>query len=123
MVGGDPSITDYYSANGPPFAVSTEHVSAYSHADFDLTSSITLSAELGYAKVNGGPTGSNPRSDANGKIHVYRDNAYLTPDTAARMDAAGVTFLPISRVNRSEEHTSELQSLMSISYTVFCLKK
>src|SRR3546814_10847337 len=24
--------------------------------------------------------------------------------------------------NRSEEHTSELQSLMSISYAVFCLK-
>src|SRR3546814_10709679 len=27
------------------------------------------------------------------------------------------------RVNRSEEHTSELQSLMRISYAVFCLKK
>src|SRR3546814_9254512 len=26
-------------------------------------------------------------------------------------------------VNRSEEHTSELQSLMRISYDVFCLKK
>src|SRR3546814_6098990 len=26
-------------------------------------------------------------------------------------------------VQRSEEHTSELQSLMSISYAVFCLKK
>src|SRR3546814_7256413 len=26
-------------------------------------------------------------------------------------------------VRRSEEHTSELQSLMSISYAVFCLKK
>src|SRR3546814_7820564 len=26
-------------------------------------------------------------------------------------------------VRRSEEHTSELQSLMRISYTVFCLKK
>src|SRR3546814_10148797 len=25
--------------------------------------------------------------------------------------------------HRSEEHTSELQSLMSISYAVFCLKK
>src|SRR3546814_7355813 len=25
--------------------------------------------------------------------------------------------------NRSEEHTSELQSLMRISYAVFCLKK
>src|SRR3546814_6505731 len=27
------------------------------------------------------------------------------------------------RLNRSEEHTSELQSLMRISYAVFCLKK
>src|SRR3546814_6257257 len=32
---------------------------------------------------------------------------------------------PIVRrdASRSEEHTSELQSLMSISYAVFCLKK
>src|SRR3546814_3264622 len=29
----------------------------------------------------------------------------------------------LSRCNRSEEHTSELQSLMRISYAVFCLKK
>src|SRR3546814_6226678 len=29
----------------------------------------------------------------------------------------------ISIVSRSEEHTSELQSLMRISYAVFCLKK
>src|SRR3546814_4466739 len=28
-----------------------------------------------------------------------------------------------SRLCRSEEHTSELQSLMRISYAVFCLKK
>src|SRR3546814_3190490 len=28
-----------------------------------------------------------------------------------------------NRVQRSEEHTSELQSLMRISYAVFCLKK
>src|SRR3546814_4674706 len=27
------------------------------------------------------------------------------------------------RIERSEEHTSELQSLMRISYAVFCLKK
>src|SRR3546814_5566017 len=30
---------------------------------------------------------------------------------------------PRSAINRSEEHTSELQSLMRISYAVFCLKK
>src|SRR3546814_9214850 len=28
-----------------------------------------------------------------------------------------------TQVDRSEEHTSELQSLMRISYAVFCLKK
>src|SRR3546814_2472338 len=30
---------------------------------------------------------------------------------------------PVSWSSRSEEHTSELQSLMRISYAVFCLKK
>src|SRR3546814_1501776 len=29
----------------------------------------------------------------------------------------------LNRPERSEEHTSELQSLMRISYAVFCLKK
>src|SRR3546814_8424226 len=32
-------------------------------------------------------------------------------------------LLGASRKARSEEHTSELQSLMRISYAVFCLKK
>src|SRR3546814_8681469 len=31
--------------------------------------------------------------------------------------------LPQLRLERSEEHTSELQSLMRISYAVFCLKQ
>src|SRR3546814_6281721 len=30
---------------------------------------------------------------------------------------------PVCNLVRSEEHTSELQSLMRISYAVFCLKK
>src|SRR3546814_1503555 len=30
---------------------------------------------------------------------------------------------PLRVINRSEEHTSELQSLMRTSYAVFCLKK
>src|SRR3546814_4939252 len=34
---------------------------------------------------------------------------------------AGIVTTP--RSDRSEEHTSELQSLMRISYAVFCLKK
>src|SRR3546814_9970302 len=35
----------------------------------------------------------------------------------------GSSILFVNRVARSEEHTSELQSLMRISYAVFCLKK
>src|SRR3546814_8463863 len=42
---------------------------------------------------------------------------------AARARAFGVQALAFGLVERSEEHTSELQSLMSISYAVFCLKK
>src|SRR3546814_9226186 len=38
----------------------------------------------------------------------------------ARPDAEPATFAAKAR---SEEHTSELQSLMRISYAVFCLKK
>src|SRR3546814_7052083 len=36
------------------------------------------------------------------------------------LDGDRLLLVPISR---SEEHTSELQSLMRISYAVFCLKK
>src|SRR3546814_3943715 len=43
-----------------------------------------------------------------------RDAIGLTPAQARSLD----TFRA-----RSEEHTSELQSLMRISYAVFCLKK
>src|SRR3546814_4705565 len=35
----------------------------------------------------------------------------------------GVVSRTLGRRGRSEEHTSELQSLMRISYAVFCLKK
>src|SRR3546814_5489239 len=38
--------------------------------------------------------------------------------------AASDVFAPVfASTGRSEEHTSELQSLMRISYAVFCLKK
>src|SRR3546814_7664052 len=38
-------------------------------------------------------------------------------------EAPGAQGHPVRHRQRSEEHTSELQSLMRISYAVFCLKK
>src|SRR3546814_1926833 len=52
----------------------------------------------------------------------------LSQTMAARPSAAAPqvhhgSVPPLCLVLRSEEHTSELQSLMRISYAVFCLKK
>src|SRR3546814_9015799 len=44
-------------------------------------------------------------------------------DEQEHIDALGHDQTQIQRKLRSEEHTSELQSLMRISYAVFCLKK
>src|SRR3546814_9146785 len=46
-----------------------------------------------------------------------------TTSAPATASAADVTTLRPRAASRSEEHTSELQSLMRISYAVFCLKK
>src|SRR3546814_1988318 len=40
-----------------------------------------------------------------------------------RCNTGNRDWRPCRRNGRSEEHTSELQSLMRISYAVFCLKK
>src|SRR3546814_9418497 len=50
----------------------------------------------------------------------------VAPDFAPALGAVGVAQAQHDRRpvdHRSEEHTSELQSLMRISYAVFCLKK
>src|SRR3546814_9244745 len=51
-------------------------------------------------------------------VPAYGDDA-----DAAAADVIGQAFPGREIVPRSEEHTSELQSLMRISYAVFCLKK
>src|SRR3546814_1988492 len=48
-------------------------------------------------------------------LQAARDRFVKRPDSGAREIVLGHM--------RSEEHTSELQSLMRISYAVFCLKK
>src|SRR3546814_4170816 len=48
--------------------------------------------------------------------------AGLSPDGDIAMYVAA-SSAPSTLLWRSEEHTSELQSLMRISYAVFCLKK
>src|SRR3546814_7966177 len=65
-------------------------------------------------------------------ITAYRktDTGFLTdrdftalPILSSGLDTDESQFTQEIRLARSEEHTSELQSLMRISYAVFCLKK
>src|SRR3546814_5764220 len=51
------------------------------------------------------------------------DEVFDTDAEGARLVIAGLVRENHAGMQRSEEHTSELQSLMRISYAVFCLKK
>src|SRR3546814_3271381 len=53
-----------------------------------------------------------PSRDASQQGGIYKDNDLVAPHVYAKGFG-----------HRSEEHTSELQSLMRNSYAVFCLKK
>src|SRR3546814_6963121 len=53
------------------------------------------------------------------EVSHFEISAILTPESAVE----SVQIYEDAGVDRSEEHTSELQSLMRISYGVFCLKK
>src|SRR3546814_3726149 len=52
----------------------------------------------------------------------HRDNPLTLATAKLHSHDSGLVAVVSSSV-RSEEHTSELQSLMRISYAVFCLKK
>src|SRR3546814_7612708 len=55
-------------------------------------------------------------------IRSYRDTWRLLLRFIAERKGGGVARVALADI-RSEEHTSELQSLMRTSYAVFCLKK
>src|SRR3546814_995014 len=73
---------------------------------------------LGRALQPHGPANFQFRTDADGTPCVFEINARFSGTTPLRA-MAGFNEVEM----RSEEHTSELQSLMRISYAVFCLKK
>src|SRR3546814_2453580 len=58
---------------------------------------------------------------AQSDVLAHLPSITITLDIAYDVDAPDLG--PLSDCIRSEEHTSELQSLMRISYAVFCLKK
>src|SRR3546814_3267536 len=74
----------------------------------------TLFRSIAVANPRGGPAGQKTCRQAGSDRARH--------DSRAQGDPAQRAAVPQAGPDRSEEHTSELQSLMRISYAVFCLK-
>src|SRR3546814_3481951 len=74
-----------------------------------------LSAPVGQAAAQG--------RDGGGAADPALLPGLVLPDPGAAARAQRAAAGRCAAAQRSEEHTSELQSLMRISYAVFCLKK
>src|SRR3546814_7266554 len=92
-------------------ACSHDHPSRFHQDGDDLAAGVPL-----LCPSPGSCTGASPRVKP-GRPHFERP----APNRGLRQRPGGAT--QCTGRGRSEEHTSELQSLMRISYAVFCLKK
>src|SRR3546814_7457518 len=96
----------------PPRSTRTDTLFPYT----TLFRSRLRALEEGIPIIRSTPTGVSAVIDARGQIL-----GRIAHHRAGFLDTALPSPLPPTL--RSEEHTSELQSLMRISYAVFCLKK
>src|SRR3546814_8889844 len=91
----------------------------------DLAGALQLDAVALAVQCVGAPDAVHVLVDEAGRGRLVRVEARIGGDIAedqGQLAARGAEFLAQQQVERSEEHTSELQSLMRISYAVFCLQ-
>src|SRR3546814_1302950 len=84
-----------------------------SEATEDTTAAPELEGELVFAGGGG----------AIGALYKSLLDEFAAEHNVTVTYVEGTSSSGFARIQRSEEHTSELQSLMRISYAVFCLKK
>src|SRR3546814_10210747 len=112
-------------AAGTPVRVSMPRVSSY-----DLSSACRLSGKTAVGRTTGSDDSATPAvRRRSGHPGTVSDAMFQLRRTFATVDPTSLTrsmrslYTAYSSRVRSEEHTSELQSLMRNSYAVFCLKK
>src|SRR3546814_6111136 len=84
--------------------------------------------QVGIAKTEPGDENNQDISSLVGKVDIRKLENLSQHDPDAYSYSGGLNranqgLLEFVEMFRSEEHTSELQSLMRISYAAFCLKK
>src|SRR3546814_9788646 len=86
---------------------------------------MSLAEEVIAAEALGRIVAPIPSTSVFAAAHVLASSMTPQATSLGQALAAGeiVVGAGLSAADRSEEHTSELQSIMRISYAVFCLKK
>src|SRR3546814_8009311 len=99
-------------------------------AGYDANASASLLASLGAAEaLDSRIAGNDQRSVPSwARTHPLSDDRVQRANAlASQVQRAGAGVRNrdhlLNAIDRSDEHTSELQSLMRISYDVFCLQK
>src|SRR3546814_3687503 len=90
-----------------------------------------IEVERAQVELSGRGRGGHDGAEPGFGLAMARERRSRLPFPAARLEVEKgveprierVARTPAAERHRSEEHTSELQSLMRISYAVFCLKK
>src|SRR3546814_9620068 len=86
----------------------------------DLKQAAFLEKTIADAKAFDGAMTDRERFERDYLVHVAQGQLFFLRDTDfAQKNPA----FYVGALDRSEEHTSELQSLMRISYAVFCLQQ
>src|SRR3546814_3363373 len=119
-------IAELHRAGADTFRVNMSHGDHEGHAkviaairalEKETGRPTTILVDLQGPKLRVGAFKDGPAELVKGKVFVLDTDK--TPGDATRVHLPH----PELFAARSEEHTSELQSLMRISYAVFCLKK
>src|SRR3546814_1310044 len=88
----------------------------------DRERSVTLTAYVGAGHLTGAVTQA-ALDRVRGAVRLPAGCTIALGGEAEEQESGNAGMTAAAIVARSEEHTSELQSLMRISYAVFCLKK
>src|SRR3546814_2290229 len=122
---------------GPGDRLATDGVIRQGRSTLDLAAitgesvpvEVGAGAEVFAASINGGGvldvevTARTTDSSLARVVHIVEEAQERKGSSQRLAERVARPLVPGIMVVRSEEHTSELQSLMRISYAVFCLKK
>src|SRR3546814_1755591 len=106
----------------PPRSTRTDTLFPYTTLFRSLFVAVAGSGAEGFVPASRVP-GGRPQFDERTRTLYSPDGTAYRLGDAVEVQVLEANGLTASAISRSEEHTSELQSLMRISYAVFCLKK